>query len=45
MGYEGGTASRIGIVSVVLLFLAGGFILSRVDERRGKQEAALLTSR
>jgi len=45
MGYEGGTASRIGIVSVALLFLAGGFLLSRVDERRGKQEAALLTRR
>ncbi|OPY08798.1 MAG: Vacuole effluxer Atg22 like protein [Syntrophaceae bacterium PtaB.Bin038] len=45
MGYEGSAASRIGIVSVALLFLAGGFALSRVDEARGKREAALLTRR
>ena len=45
MGFEGGTASRMGIVSVALLFLAGGFVLSRVDERKGKEEAALLTRR
>jgi UMF1 family MFS transporter len=45
MGYEGGTASRIGIVSVALLFLAGGFALSRVDERKGKEEARLLSRR
>jgi len=45
MGYEGGTASRVGIVSVALLFLAGGFVLSHVDERKGKEEAGLLSRR
>ena len=42
MGWEGGSASRIGIVSVAVLFLAGGLLLSRVDERKGKQEAGIL---
>ena len=45
MGYQGSSASRISIVSVSILFLAGGFILRRVDESRGKEEAAFLSGR
>jgi UMF1 family MFS transporter len=45
MGYQGTTASRISIVSVAILFLAGGFFLSRVDERKGKKEAQYLSGR
>jgi len=45
MGYQGTTASRISIVSVAILFLAGGFVLSRVDERKGKKEAQYLSGR
>jgi UMF1 family MFS transporter len=45
MGYQGSTASRISIVSVSILFLAGGFVLSRVDERKGKKEAQYLSGR
>jgi UMF1 family MFS transporter len=45
MGYPGTTASRISIVSVAFLFLAGGWILRHVDEGRGKAEAAYLSSR
>jgi MFS-type transporter involved in bile tolerance (Atg22 family) len=43
MGYEGSTASRFGIVSVAVLFLAGGLILSFVDEDRGKEERRYLS--
>jgi UMF1 family MFS transporter len=45
MGYQGTTASRISIVSVSILFLAGGFILRKVDENRGKEEARFLSGR
>jgi UMF1 family MFS transporter len=45
MGYEGSTASRIGIVSVAILFLAGGFILRVVDEDKGKEELRYLSGR
>jgi UMF1 family MFS transporter len=45
MGYEGSTASRIGIVSVAILFLAGGFILRFVDEDKGKEELRYLSGR
>ncbi len=45
MGYQGTTASRISIVSVSVLFLAGGMILRNVDERRGKEEAQFLSGR
>ncbi len=45
MGYQGTTASRISIVSVSILFLAGGFILRNVDENRGKEEAQFLSGR
>ncbi len=44
-GYQGTTASRISIVSVSVLFLAGGMILRNVDERRGKEEAQFLSGR
>jgi len=30
---------------VAALFLAGGLLLSRVDERRGKEEARLIAGR
>jgi hypothetical protein len=30
---------------VSILFLAGGFVLSRVDERKGKKEAQYLSGR
>ena len=45
MGFAGSTASRIGIVSVAALFLAGGLLLHRVDENRGKEEARRLSGR
>jgi hypothetical protein len=45
MGYEGSTASRIGIVSVAILFLAGGLILRLVDEDKGKEELRYLSGR
>jgi len=45
MGFAGSTASRIGIVSVAALFLAGGLILHRVDESRGQEEARYLSGR
>jgi UMF1 family MFS transporter len=45
MGYAGSTASRIGIVSVAILFLAGGFILRFVDEDKGKEELRHLSGR
>jgi len=45
MGFAGSTASRIGIVSVAALFLAGGLLLHRVDENRGKEEALRLSGR
>jgi len=45
MGYQGTTASRISIVSVAILFLAGGFVLSHVDESKGKKETQYLSGR
>ena len=45
MGYQSTTASRISIVSVAILFLAGGFVLSHVDESKGKKEAQYLSGR
>ena len=38
------TASRWGIGSVLLLFLAGGLILLRVNEERGRREAEAFAS-
>jgi UMF1 family MFS transporter len=45
MGYAGSTASRIGIVSVAILFLAGGLVLRFVDEDKGKEELRFLSGR
>jgi MFS transporter, UMF1 family len=45
MGYPGSTASRISIVSVAILFLAGGLVLRNVDEGKGKEEARFLSGR
>ncbi len=45
MGYEGSAASRISIVSVAVLFLAGGFLLRNVDENKGREEARYLSGR
>ena len=36
------TASRVGMLSVVFLFIAGAFVLSRVDEAQAKQEKKYL---
>ncbi len=41
-GVGGTMASRLGITSIALLFLAGGILLSFVDEDTGIQEAACL---
>ncbi|MGV8081712.1 MAG: MFS transporter [Syntrophales bacterium] len=41
-GFEGPAASRIGILSVALLFLAGGTLLMFVDEEKGRKEGASL---
>ncbi len=45
LGFGGTTASRIGITSISLLFLAGGTLLFFVDEERGIREAARLRDR
>jgi UMF1 family MFS transporter len=45
MGYAGSMASRIGIVSVAILFLAGGLVLRFVDEDKGKEELRYLSGR
>ncbi len=39
-GAEGDTATRIGIVSIALLFLAGGILFWFVDEKKGGEEIA-----
>jgi UMF1 family MFS transporter len=44
-GCENTLASRISIVSVAVLFLAGGLLLRRVDENRGRAEAQVLSGR
>jgi UMF1 family MFS transporter len=41
-GFEGTTASRIGILSVAVLFIAGGVLLAFVDEEKGRREGAAL---
>jgi UMF1 family MFS transporter len=40
----GHQATRIGLGSIVLLFLAGGLLFSRVNEARGKAEAERLAA-
>lgn len=42
LGLGGDIASRVGILSVCLLFLAGGALLLRVDEAQGRREARYL---
>ncbi|MBN2126047.1 MAG: MFS transporter [Deltaproteobacteria bacterium] len=41
--WAGQLASRLSLVSVALLFVAGGIILYFVDEKKGKREVAVLT--
>lgn len=43
MGYSSNTASRAGIASVSLFFIAGGVLLYFVDEKKGKEEAEYLS--
>jgi UMF1 family MFS transporter len=45
MGYEGHMASRISILSVSILFIAGGLLLYFVDEEKGKRETAYLSEK
>jgi len=42
MGLTEMLSSRVSIASVSLLFVAGGWLLSRVDEERGRREAKVL---
>jgi len=42
MGYSSDTASRAGIVSISLFFIAGGLLFYFVDEEKGMEEAAFL---
>jgi UMF1 family MFS transporter len=41
-GFASQSASRIGISSVALLFIAGGIVFLFVDEKKGKEEADYL---
>ena len=45
MGYSGGIASRVGITSISLLFIAGGTLFYFVDEERGREEARYLSGK
>jgi len=42
MGYSSNIASRAGISSIALFFMAGGILLYFVDERKGKEEVRYL---
>jgi UMF1 family MFS transporter len=42
LGWGGDIASRVGILSISLLFLAGGGLLLTVDEEQGRREARYL---
>ncbi|MEK7307850.1 MAG: MFS transporter, partial [Nitrospirota bacterium] len=42
MGYSSNTASRVGIASVSLFFIAGGILLFFVNMEKGKEEAEYL---
>jgi UMF1 family MFS transporter len=44
MGYQSGIASRVGIISISLLFITGGVLFLFVDENEGKKEAKQLAS-
>lgn len=39
MGFSANTASRSGIGSIIILFILGGILLYKVDEKRGHQDA------
>ncbi len=43
LGYTGTMVSRMSILSVSLLFLAGGILIRFVDEKRGKEESRVLS--
>jgi UMF1 family MFS transporter len=43
LGYSGNIASRIGIVTISLLFIAGGILLCFVNEKVGREEAEYLS--
>jgi UMF1 family MFS transporter len=45
LGYSGGIASRVGITSISLLFIAGGTLFYFVDEERGREEARYLSGK
>ncbi|RJQ14149.1 MAG: MFS transporter [Nitrospiraceae bacterium] len=45
MGHSNEIASRVGITSVSLLFIAGGILLSLVNEEKGKEEAKYLSQK
>jgi UMF1 family MFS transporter len=41
-GYSANIASRAGIASVAILFIAGGILLYFIDEEKGKREIEYL---
>ncbi|MCP4396185.1 MAG: MFS transporter [bacterium] len=43
LGYSSNNATRVGITSLSLLFLAGGILFYFVDEEKGKQELKYLS--
>ncbi|MCF7804927.1 MAG: MFS transporter [Candidatus Marinimicrobia bacterium] len=43
LGFSENLASRVGIGSIVILFIAGWILLSIVDEEEGRREARILT--
>jgi UMF1 family MFS transporter len=45
MHQTGQTAARLGMGSILILFIAGGTLLYFVDENKGKQEATYLTEK
>ena len=42
MGYSSNIASRVGIMSISLFFIAGGVLFYFVDEEKGKEEVKYL---
>jgi len=45
MGYSSNIASRAGIFSIALFFIAGGILLYFVDEQKGREEVRYLENR
>ena len=43
LGYSNSIASRSGIASISVFFIAGGILLYFVDEEKGKEEARFLS--